>query len=171
MITHFLHCLLFARISEQWVLVVACNNLQAHQRGLLLSPRQRMTPARSFVSFLESSFAIALVNQSQVQGARFKHNNQHVTTLYFWIRPYCAESTASRPISEVKLRQASLVLGWETTRESGVPYPFVMSFVLLCQHKEFLVWVFFFELSLNSFTSLISPFSAFVDFVCFFVNG
>src|SRR4051812_47471258 len=41
-----------------------------------------------------------------------------------WIRPYCVESTASRPISEVKLRQASLVLGWESTRESGVPYPF-----------------------------------------------
>ena len=43
---------------------------------------------------------------------------------HLWIRPYCAESTASRPISEVKLRQASLVLGWETTRESRVPYPF-----------------------------------------------
>ena len=46
-----------------------------------------------------------------------------------WIRPYCAESTASRPISEVKLRQASLVLGWETTRESGVPYPFSFHFL------------------------------------------
>ena len=44
--------------------------------------------------------------------------------LHLRIRPYCAESTASRPISEVKLRQASLVLGWETTRESRVPYPF-----------------------------------------------
>ena len=47
-------------------------------------------------------------------------------TQHFRIRPYCAESTASRPISEVKLRQASLVLGWETTRESGVPYPFLL---------------------------------------------
>ena len=55
MITHFLHCLLFARISEQWVLVVACNNLQAHQRHLLQSPRQRTTRlVHSFVSFLES---------------------------------------------------------------------------------------------------------------------
>jgi hypothetical protein len=42
-----------------------------------------------------------------------------------WIRPYCAESTASHPNSEVKLRQAALVLGWATTRESAVPYPFV----------------------------------------------
>ena len=40
------------------------------------------------------------------------------------IRPYCAESTASHPNSEVKLRQAVLVLGWATTRESTVPYPF-----------------------------------------------
>src|SRR3989344_8912111 len=41
-----------------------------------------------------------------------------------WIRPYCAESAASHPKSEVKLRQAVLVLGWATTRESTVPYPF-----------------------------------------------
>ena len=41
-----------------------------------------------------------------------------------WIRPYCAESTASHPNSEVNLRQAVLVLGWATTRESTVPYPF-----------------------------------------------
>ena len=43
-----------------------------------------------------------------------------------WIRPYCAESTASHPNSEVKLRQAVLVLGWATTRESTVPYPFYL---------------------------------------------
>src|SRR3546814_4180785 len=44
-----------------------------------------------------------------------------------WIRPYCAESTASHPNSEVKLRQAVLVLGWATTRESTVPYPFCIA--------------------------------------------
>ena len=43
------------------------------------------------------------------------------------IRPYCVESTASHPNSEVKLRQAVLVLGWATTRESTVPYPFCVS--------------------------------------------
>ena len=35
-------------------------------------------------------------------------------------RSYHAEYTGSRPNSEVKLRRASLVLGWGTTRESGV---------------------------------------------------
>ena len=35
-------------------------------------------------------------------------------------RSYHAEYTGSHPNSEVKLRRASLVLGWGTTRESGV---------------------------------------------------
>ena len=49
---------------------------------------------------------------------------QWTSLSYFGIRPYCVECTTSCPISEVKLRQASLVLGWETTRKSGVMYPF-----------------------------------------------
>ena len=39
---------------------------------------------------------------------------------YMHDRPYCAESTGSRSISEVKLRQAGLVLGWGTTGEVPV---------------------------------------------------
>ena len=35
-------------------------------------------------------------------------------------RPYHAESTGSRPITEVKQRRASSVLGWVTAWEHGV---------------------------------------------------
>src|SRR3989344_440606 len=57
------------------------------------------------------------------EGVNYWSANPHC-----WIRPYCAESTASHPNSEVKLRQAVLVLGWATTRESTVPYPFCFFF-------------------------------------------
>jgi hypothetical protein len=40
-------------------------------------------------------------------------------------RSYLAESTGSRPISEVKLPWAYLVLRWGTTRESWVLLVFV----------------------------------------------
>ena len=36
-------------------------------------------------------------------------------------RPYHAERTGSRPITEVKQRRASSVLGWVTAWEHGVP--------------------------------------------------
>ena len=63
---------------------------------------------------------------------------QRGSSEYCWIRPYCAESTASHPNSEVKLRQAVLVLGWATTRESTVPYPFLpfLWFVSFCLLSE-----------------------------------
>ena len=38
----------------------------------------------------------------------------------FQLRPYTLESTASRPICEVKLVMAQSVLWWGTTREYGV---------------------------------------------------
>jgi hypothetical protein len=44
----------------------------------------------------------------------------HVLRFHFRLRPYLGECTASRPICEVKLLQAFLVLGWETTWEPGV---------------------------------------------------
>jgi hypothetical protein len=43
-----------------------------------------------------------------------------VLYIHFRLRPYLGECTASRPICEVKLLQAFLVLGWETTWEPGV---------------------------------------------------
>jgi hypothetical protein len=38
----------------------------------------------------------------------------------FGLRPYHAESTGSRPITEVKPRRAWLVLGWATALEPQV---------------------------------------------------
>ena len=38
----------------------------------------------------------------------------------FRLRPYHAEYTGSRPITEVKQRRARLVLGWETAWEYRV---------------------------------------------------
>ena len=42
----------------------------------------------------------------------------------WWIRPYQHDSTASRPLSEVKHVRAWLVLRWGTTLESQVLYSF-----------------------------------------------
>ena len=39
----------------------------------------------------------------------------------FRLRPYHVEYTGSRPITEVNLRRAWLVLGWETAWEYQVP--------------------------------------------------
>ena len=39
---------------------------------------------------------------------------------YFRLRPYHAESTGSRPITEVKQSRACSVLGWVTAREQQV---------------------------------------------------
>lgn len=49
--------------------------------------------------------------------------NENKTTFlqqYFGLRPYHAESTGSRPITEVKPRRAWLVLGWATALEPQV---------------------------------------------------
>jgi hypothetical protein len=48
------------------------------------------------------------------------HGLYHFVHILFRLRPYLGECTASRPICEVKLLQAFLVLGWETTWEPGV---------------------------------------------------
>ena len=48
----------------------------------------------------------------------YKYLGHHVSGC---IRPYYGERTVSRPICEVKLHQASLVLRWGTTWESEVP--------------------------------------------------
>src|SRR3989338_6024161 len=49
---------------------------------------------------------------------------------------YYLESTASRPISEVKPGQAVLVLWWETTRESAVRYGFFLFYFFLFGGKK-----------------------------------
>ena len=45
-----------------------------------------------------------------------------------WLRPQHRENTGSRPITEVKLGRARLVLGWETAWESRVLQPFCWAF-------------------------------------------
>ena len=52
------------------------------------------------------------------------HGQKGISKRQCWIRPYYLESTASRPISEVKRGQASLVLRWGTTWEPLVLYSF-----------------------------------------------
>ena len=53
----------------------------------------------------------------------------------FRLRSYHGECTGSRPLSEVKLRWAGVVLWWETTRERPVlqaSFFFSLPFVLCC---------------------------------------
>ena len=54
-----------------------------------------------------------------------------VECVVFRQRPYHVESTASRPISEVKQRRARLVLGWETAWEHRVLLAFTFFFYFL----------------------------------------
>ena len=49
------------------------------------------------------------------------------------LRPYYAENTGSHPNPEVKLRQASLVLGWGTTLEPEVLQAFCL--FIFCLQK------------------------------------
>ena len=48
-------------------------------------------------------------------------NKIHFLTLCYCLRPYHAEYTGSRLITEVKQRRARLVLGWVTAWEYRVP--------------------------------------------------
>ena len=54
-------------------------------------------------------------------------------------RPYHAERTGSRPITEVKQRRASSVLGWVTAWEHGVllAFNFFVHFICMLALKFF----------------------------------
>ncbi len=96
-------------------------------------PRQRSgSLARALLSrptsFSQSGMCAQTHTRTRTRTKRGHENTSCCVAFYFRIRPYCAESTASHLNSEVKLRQAALVLGWATTRESAVLYPFWPSF-------------------------------------------
>ena len=55
----------------------------------------------------------------KVQALLVSSSNTHIC-LYFHLRPYNRESTASRPICEVKHVLAQIVVRWVTTREVWV---------------------------------------------------
>ena len=58
----------------------------------------------------------------QMRVCRGEQPEQNGVLLHcFRLRPYYAESTGSRPITEVKQRRARLVLGWVTAWEYRVP--------------------------------------------------
>lgn len=57
------------------------------------------------------------------------------THLYFRNRPYYADSTTSRPICEVKQRQARVVLRWVTTGEVRVLIIFFLPLLTIFLHK------------------------------------
>ena len=63
-------------------------------------------------------------------------------------RPYHAESTGSRPITEVKQRWARLVLGWVTAWEPRVTLTFSFAF--------FFILLFIFNTDTLLFTKVIA---------------
>src|SRR5437870_11859537 len=66
------------------------------------------------------------------------------------VRSYHGEYTGSRPITEVKLHRACLVLGWVTARESQVPNTFFSSSLFLFEHAQNQTLVF----HINSYSKL-----------------
>ena len=62
---------------------------------------------------------------------------------FYCIRPYYAERTGSRPITEVKQRRAQSVLGWVTTLEYWVPYAFYQ--------KEVRAWLMYYVVVIPSY--------------------
>ena len=61
----------------------------------------------------------------------FSNLKRELIWISFWIQSYGAENTSSRPIWEVKLHTAVLVLRWEITWEPSVPYPFFFIYIYI----------------------------------------
>ena len=66
-------------------------------------------------------FMAALFLHQDTQNDCDEHEQNGQKQPSFRLRPYHAESTGSRPITEVKQRRARLVLGWVTAWEYRVP--------------------------------------------------